>query len=1225
MSSCRLLSVDIAYKPCGIKKTHLHLLLHIACVLAFAELLFFPCAQAQQHLYPNSTAIDQADSRAEQEAEESVALSAEKIISILRDEPGLLLQLKRTLVRKAYEQGRILDPEDLTDDAVFRLLREEHNICVIATHEIEDRNYIRAKPTQEEIARNSQSPDVAFAESAPTGQGHQENVYWTKLGMDMEHNSQAPMYQMQSPNSGLAQSQLQTQAGQQQLPYQQQQQPLQQQPNQYPYSSAPNQYPSSPSTPQNYPGNMQRTLEQAGLQPADTGSDSGMSSGLESQIAGIQPGQLSSLLNTSDEDEDQSFSGSGRSVGMMGGTSSPMLGLSNMSGLFGTGTGGSFGADAGTQMQDLLNAAQQANLGSTQMASLQPYRIQQVPSYPTRSFPTHPWLMHRPNPYADVPSLFDLYSQYKRAPRPERFGQEIFVSGTGNFDQLPMDLPAGPDYVVGPGDGLSVEMWGGVSRRLQQTVDREGRISLPAVGAVQVSGRTLGDVQHLVQSALRSQFRDVEADVSLAQIRTVRVYVTGDVLRPGAYDVSSLSTPLNALFFAGGPTPEGSLRTIFHKRAGKLVQQVDVYDLLLHGVRSDLQGLESGDTIFVPPASGEVTVEGMVRRPAIYELNGEKSLAEVLELAGGVLPTGTLRHVDVERVEAHESRTMLRLDIPENNNEQAVNKALEDFMVQDGDKIKISPILPYADKTVYLDGHVFRPGKYAYSDGMKITDLIKSYKDLLPEPSTTHAEIIRLNPPDYAPTVLAFNLGDALEGKAEDVALKPFDTVRVFGRFDFEDPPIVSVSGEVRDPGDHVTNGETHLRDAVYLAGGTTSDALLNDAQVFRKTGDGKLKVLNVNLKSALAGDAKDNILLQPKDRIFIHRDLAKLDPPAVTIQGEVARPGKYPLGDEMTAAELVQLAGGFKRGAYTETADLTRYVVQAGKKVGGEHSTVRIGAALAGDPDTDMRMHDGDVLTIGAIAGWKDIGATIKLTGEVVHPGEYGIREGEKLSSVIERAGGLLPDAYPYGAIFQRMQVQELEEKNKDQMIRDIQDQGDSLQQVSDTDTDQKEAKQAALQQWQQALEEIQNTPPAGRMVIHISSNMKHWENTSMDVPVRDGDSLYIPKKPGTVMVDGSVYNPTAITFKPGKNAGWYLRQAGGPTSMANKKAVFVIRADGSVVGGSGGLFNGGAESASMRAGDMVVVPEKAFSTNTRWKNTLQGAQLAYAVGIAIQVARSF
>jgi polysaccharide export outer membrane protein len=788
-----------------------------------------------------------------------------------------------------------------------------------------------------------------------------------------------------------------------------------------------------------------------------------------------------------------------------------------------------------------------------------------------------------------------------------------------------MDLPAGPDYVVGPGDGLTINLSGGISDRLQRVVDREGRVALPEVGGVEVSGRSLGDVQHLVQTVLRGQFRGVDADVSLSRIRTVRVYVVGDVERPGAYDVSSLSTPLNALFIAGGPTSGGSLRVLRHYRGQQLIQEVDTYDLLLHGIRGEMQRLEAGDTIEIPPLGGEVTVEGMVRRPAIYELHGENSLAEVLELAGGVLPSGTLRHVDVERVESHEGRTMLRLDIPETDNDASVTQAIADFAVQDGDKIKITPILPYADKTVYLDGHVSRPGKFAYREGMKVTDLIKSYKDLLPEPSTSHAEIIRLSQPDDKPEVLAFNLGEALAGKDQNLVLKPFDTVRVFGRFDFEDPPVVTVTGEVRDPGDHLTNGVARLRDAVYLAGGTTRDALLDDAQVFRKTSDGKLEVINVNLAKALEGDGKDNIVLEPKDRVFIHRDLNKLDPPTVAVEGEVARPGKYPLGDEMTAADLVRLAGGFKRGAYTRAADLTRYETEQGSKIVSDHVTVPIAAALANEPDSDVRLRDGDVLTIQQLSGWKDVGATITVTGEVVHPGTYGIEQGERLSSIIQRAGGFRADAYPYGSVFEREQIREIEEKNRAGLIDRVQGETADVKTLPEQNPQDALAKQAAVQQFQVTLQKLQSAPPEGRMVIHISSKVERWKNTSSDIQVRAGDTIYVPKRPSVVLVDGAVYNSTGITFKPGKDAGWYLKQAGGPTALANKKGAFVIRADGSVAGGPGGLFSGGMESTAMNPGDMVVVPEKVITISRTWTNTVQTAQILSAVALAVEAARSF
>jgi protein involved in polysaccharide export with SLBB domain len=1173
---------------------------------------FVVCGSAQDlPIYGRTRAIDESRSQAEWQAEQTVSLSAEKLISLLQKETGLLLEVKKLLVRRAFDQGRILESKDLTDEALFRLLREDENIRVLATQEVMKRRYIQALPTREERQREAS----LCVSSIPSTQGESSTPETSdKTGNASPKPSKEDRYWSDQARRSELCPELS--------------EPLSNAPYNSPYNPPSNRG-YNPRAPQGLPGTQsepaldsRRAVEQAQLQDSDdfdgmpTGSGS-MGSGTPGSTERITPEDLPGLIRARSEQTALDSSGSlGSSMGQQtAGDVSRLPAYPSLTQPSEDISGGRTGFP-----QDQNSLSQRASLDSRRDRT-------SLPPFPRDD---HASLRHRLNPYADVPSLYDLYTQYgRRSPALVRFGDDVFRNGTGNFDQLPMDLPVGPDYVLGPGDSVSINLWGGVSQRLRRVVDGEGRIALPEAGFVQVSGRSLGDVQRLVQGSLQSQFRDVQADVSLARLRTIRVYVVGDVERAGAYDISSLSTPLNAVFMAGGPTSRGSLRTLRHYRGNLLVQEVDVYDLLLHGIRNGVERLQSGDTVLVPPLGGEITVEGMVRRPAIYELHGEKNLAEVLELSGGVLTTGTFRHVDVERVQAHESRTMLRLDIPENNNQESVEKALEDFAVQDGDKIKISPILPYPDKTVYLEGHVFRPGKYAFRDGMLITDLIKSYDDLLPEPSKLHAEIVRLNPPDYTPQVIAFNLDDALNAshsntnKDQPVALKPFDTVRVFSRFDFEDPPIITVTGEVRDPGDHLTNGAARVRDAVYLAGGLTSDASTDSVQIFRRTGDNKLIVLSVNLLQALAGDDKDNLPLEPKDRLIIHRNLAKVDPPTVTIEGEVGRPGKYPLGQDMTAAELVETAGGLKRGAFTETADLTRYTVEGGQKVVGEHETVAIGRAIEGEPDTDMRLHDGDVLTIRQLAGWRDVGATITVNGEVMHPGTYGIEEGEHLSSILERAGGLRSDAYPYGSIFERVQVRELEERNRAEFMQNLQDQGASLKAVPDGDADQKAAKDAALMQWQATVERLQNTPPAGRMVIHISRDSKRWRNTSADIQVRAGDTIFIPKVPTSVMVNGAVYNPTAVSYKPGKSAGWYLGQAGGPSNTAYKKGIFVIRADGSVAGGNGGLFGGGVESAVLRPGDMVVVPEKAFSANSRWKNILQASQILSAAAIAVEVAR--
>jgi protein involved in polysaccharide export with SLBB domain len=1130
-------------------------------------------------------AINEADSRAEQEAERLVSLAPEKIILLLEQEPGLLLEVKRMLVRKAYAQGQLLDAKELTDEAVFRMVRDDEETRALITQQIVDRGYVRAKPTRQEIVRDYEQQQKLARDNAQQEQADNEEV----PGTERESNQQNPNGTQPAGRSP-------------------------QYPPAYP-QNVPFQETPQPSSPQTPIPDQRRALMQASLGSSTSQDDSG---GLPLNVVNggqqqISPEQIQQLISAYGKSGMQSASGQPDLAKL-----AASLGASNASPR----------VNQLPQSQEEAYASQQQSMILPQQTRLEtdstyPRQMQQRrPAHPTQDQPA---LLHRANPYADVPSLYDLYSQYSRRPSElKRFGLDIFETGTGNLDQLPMDLPAGPDYVLGPGDGVSVDFWGSVSQRLHRVIDRAGRLSLPEVGTIQVSGHSLGDVQRIVQSALRSQYRELDANVSLDGLRTVRVYVVGDVQRPGAYDVSSLSTPLNALYEAGGPTSKGSMRVVKHYRGNQLVENVDLYQLLLRGVQAGTQRLESGDTILVPPLGQEITVEGMIRRPAIYELGGEKNLAEVLELAGGVLPSGTLRHVDVERVEAHQNRSMLRLDIPESDSPESqtqtsVTEALEKFQVQDGDRIKISPILPFADKTVFLDGHVFRPGKYAYRDGMKITDLVHNYSDLLPEPYKQHAEIIRLSAPDYKPQIIAFNLEEALTGKDPDLTLKPFDTIRVFGRFDFEDPPIITISGEVRDPGDHVTNGATYLRDAIFLAGNTAQDAQLEDVQVFRKTRDGKMQVISANLRKAIAGDPNENILLEPQDRVFVHKDVLRLDPPTVEVQGEVARPGKYPLGTDMTATGLVRVAGGLKRSAYTEQAELTRYTINHGEQFEGEHLPIAIGQALTGEPDTDMRLRAGDVLTIRQISGWKDIGATVKVDGEVVHPGTYGVHDGERLSDVIARAGGFRADAYPYGSIFERLQVREIEEKNRVQLIAQAEQEGGGLGAGATTSI-----QDASLAQWRDTLHQLQTTPPVGRMVIHISSG-KSWVHTPADIQVRADDSIYIPKKPNFVMVQGAVYNQTGIAFRPGKSARWYLHQAGGPTSAADKKNVFVVRADGTVAGGPKGLFNGGALESAMQPGDMIVVPSKALGGGFKWRETLEVAQLVSAIGIAVQVARGF
>jgi polysaccharide biosynthesis/export protein len=833
----------------------------------------------------------------------------------------------------------------------------------------------------------------------------------------------------------------------------------------------------------------------------------------------------------------------------------------------------------------------------------------------------------RPSPYADVPSLYDLYVQAASPNRKmERFGLDIFHNGAANPDILPMDLPVGPSYVVGPGDSLSIDLWGGVSQRLLRTVDREGRVALPEAGPILVSGRTLGEVQEIVQHTLRTQFRDVSADVSLLRLRSVRVYVVGDVASPGAYDVSSLSTPLNALFMAGGVTPRGSLRQLRHYRGKQLIEEVDAYDLLLHGIRGDLQRLENGDSLIVPSLGPVVTVDGMVRRPAVYELRNEKTLVDVLELSGGILPAAALRHIEVQRLVAHEKRTMLSVEINDTSDSEAVRAQMNGFAVQDGDEIHIFPIAPYNSASIYLVGHVLRPGRYSYKPDMKLTDLVTSYADLLPEPSTRYAEIIRLRAPDYHPVVETFDLATALEHPDKAPKLEPLDTVHIFGRYDFEPDPEVLITGEVRAPGRYRTSGQQHLRDAIYQAGGVTPDTWLDSAQLFRRQPDGTTRVFSINLRDALSGDPLNNVLVQPRDRILVHRQPEQVSPANVYVRGDVARPGRYPLAANMRVSDLVRSAGGLLRSANPNSGDLMHYAISnsSGERVQAGQQDLNLAAALAGNEDQNLSLHDGDVLTVPQQTGWNDIGAVVTLRGEVRKPGVYGIRPGDRLSSLLKRAGGLLPTAYPRAAVFERNEVRELQQKSRQELIQRLEQDSTVVKtSASTTGADEAALQQAAIQQRQRVLDALRRAPVSGRLVIHLRPDRKDFAGSPDDIELRAGDSLMIPKQPGEVLVTGQVYNANALTYTPGRNAGWYLSRAGGATQLANKGAIFIVRADGSVTSGKeGGLWSGGVLSATMGPGDTIVVPEKPVLGSTTLKNVLSVAQIASSAALVAAIA---
>ena len=349
-----------------------------------------------------------------------------------------------------------------------------------------------------------------------------------------------------------------------------------------------------------------------------------------------------------------------------------------------------------------------------------------------------------PAPY-NLLALHDLYTQVPvQEQQLKRFGSDVFIHRGLQSLESPIDTPIGPEYVLGPGDGLSIDIWGSGSQTIARVVDEVGKVTLPEAGPLMVAGLTLEQAQTAIEQALTKQFRNAHALVTLARLRTVRIYVVGDVQRPGAYDISSLSTPLNALYAAGGPTSTGSLRILRQFRGDKMIGEMDLYDFLLHGLHSSVHRLEPGDTILVPPVGRQVTVSGNVKRPAIYELKSETSIEEVLQVAGGLSVDAAIDHIEVERIDANRGRQTIKVPVEPGGDRTTMENALQAFSIMDGDRILVQPIVPWSDRAVYTAGYVVRPGRYPYHDHMLLTDILHSYQDLLPEPSD-HGEIVRLD------------------------------------------------------------------------------------------------------------------------------------------------------------------------------------------------------------------------------------------------------------------------------------------------------------------------------------------------------------------------------------------------------------------------------------------------------------------------------------------------
>jgi polysaccharide biosynthesis/export protein len=408
-----------------------------------------------------------------------------------------------------------------------------------------------------------------------------------------------------------------------------------------------------------------------------------------------------------------------------------------------------------------------------------------------------------------------------------QFGYDLFREPVSTFAPV-TDVPVGPEYILGPGDVMQAYLWGMVDNVLTLQVNRQGEIFVPRVGTIPVWGMPLGEVRRVIHDQLSRQYAGFRMSLNLSALRSIQVFVVGEVAQPGVYTISSLSTMVHALFAAGGPSKLGSLRTIRLIRNNRTIGTLDLYDFLLRGERARDFRIESGDTVFVPPIGPVVGVAGNVKRPAIYELTGTTRIGDMFQMAGGVSPTGYLQRVQIERVKPHTEKLILDLRL---DDLKAGSRPANNPLVEDGDLIKIFPIDTRIYNVVFLEGSVRRAGEYELKNGMRLGDLLPP-EEVLPEAYVDRIEVIRTRP-DFTRQLLTSDLRKLWQGDySQNLLLEPGDHITITT----ESRPLgaVTLQGEVKRPGTYpIIQGE-RLSSVLKRSGGYTEEAYLRGAVFVR-------------------------------------------------------------------------------------------------------------------------------------------------------------------------------------------------------------------------------------------------------------------------------------------------------------------------------------------------------------------------------------------------------
>lgn len=496
-----------------------------------------------------------------------------------------------------------------------------------------------------------------------------------------------------------------------------------------------------------------------------------------------------------------------------------------------------------------------------------------------------------------------------------QFGKDFFVKGDQTDANLFADT-APSNYQLGPGDSLKIIVWSemGDETVYDVQVNPEGQIYIPIIGILGVSGKTVGEFEKIVLGKLAGKFTHFKGQVTLSKVRTIQIFVAGEVEKPGAMMVSGLTTAFSALYHAGGPTERGSMRNIRVIEAGGRSKEIDLYKYFLSGDRKQDIPIKNGDTIFVPTTEKHIKITGMVARPAIYELKNESTLDEVMGMAGNLLPEAFAGRIKVTRWTGKDRRKSFDVD-PNARNEMIT------FMVKPGDEIRVERSSGSVENAVRIEGPVYQPGEYAVNDGLTVSALIKLSGGVVAETANySFGQVLRKISGDKN-EILSFNLNKALEGDPNnDIVLKPLDTVRLFREREITNEDLtVSVGGMVRCVGQYDYHDGMKLSDLILEANGIMQEAS-GDVEIARVSEGGNSIILQCNVKNALADyNSPDNVTLQPRDKInVIGSGDQLLVPETVLLSGQVMKPGRYALTHRgETLSSLIKRAGGLTSRAF--------------------------------------------------------------------------------------------------------------------------------------------------------------------------------------------------------------------------------------------------------------------------------------------------------------------